>query len=137
MDAHLKAILRTCLDSLHAEGFGDTNEADTIAGLLPTGTKGLYFTIEEDQPQFGEIELSPFQANEEGEYPEGTQRLDALPDGELFEDAEGRLFNIVSQGPTQGSTEITDADGTHAYYDCGVHVMRMSGTEIERVSSNG
>jgi hypothetical protein len=74
-------------------------------------------------PVFGEVELSPFPRDgDTGEYPEGTVRLDQLPNDALFEDAEGRLFNIVSQGPTQGSTEIVDDEETHAYYDCGAHV---------------
>lgn len=77
----------------------------------------------EGDPIFGEIELTPFKPDDDtGEYAGGIVRLDTLPDGALFEDAEGRLFNVVSQGPTQGSTEIVDDDEVHSYYDCGTRV---------------
>lgn len=77
----------------------------------------------EGDARFGEIELTPFSRDPDtDEAPEGVHRLDRLPDGTLFEDAEGRLFNVVRQGPTQGSTEIVDDDETHAYYDCGALV---------------
>lgn len=76
-----------------------------------------------DGDRFGEIELDPFRVDSDtGEAPEGTHRLDRLPDGALFEDAQGRLFNVVRQGPTQGATEIVDDDETHAYWDCGTLV---------------
>ena len=80
---------------------------------------------DEGEPRFGEIELTPFRPDgDTGEKPEGTVRLDDLENGALFEDAQGNLFNIVSQGPTQGSTEIVDDEETHAYYDCGALVKR-------------
>lgn len=80
---------------------------------------------DDDEPRFGEVELTPFRTDgDTGENPEGTVRLDGLENGALFEDAQGNLFNIVSQGPTQGSTEIVDDEETHAYYDCGALVKR-------------
>lgn len=79
---------------------------------------------DEDGPIFGEVELHPFRPDPDtGEYASEHVRLDALPDGALFEDAQGNLFNVISQGPTQGSTEIVDDDEVHAYFDCGTRVM--------------
>jgi hypothetical protein len=80
---------------------------------------------DDDGPRFGEVELTPFRPDgDTGENPEGTVRLDGLENGALFEDEQGNLFNIVSQGPMQGSTEIVDDEETHAYYDCGALVKR-------------
>jgi hypothetical protein len=79
----------------------------------------------DDGPRFGDVELAPYAIDPEtGEKPAGVERLDRLADGAYFEDAEGRCFNVVRQGPTQGSTEIVDDDGTHAYYDCGALVLK-------------
>jgi len=104
-----------------------------LKGRIPAELPEAYFDwvgdaeLQEtdDGPRFGEIELTPFHPNPDtGENPAGTFRLDALENGALFEDAQGNLFNIVSQGPTQGSTEIVDDEETHAYYDCGALVKR-------------
>lgn len=76
-----------------------------------------------DGGDWGEIELDPFEPDaDSGEVPAYAVRLDRLPDGALVEDRQERLFNIVRQGPMQGSTEIVDDNGTHAYYDCGTLV---------------
>lgn len=80
---------------------------------------------DEDGDEFGEVELTPFRRDPDtNEAPVGVMRLDRFEDGALVEDAEGRLFNVVRQGPTQGSTEIVDDDEIHAYYDCGTLVRR-------------
>jgi hypothetical protein len=89
------------------------------------GDAELQDADDDDDTMFGELELEPFRPNPDtGEYPDDTVRLDRLEDGAMFEDAQGRVFNVVSQGPTQGSTEIVDDDDVHAYFDCGTRVRR-------------
>ncbi len=67
--------------------------------------------------RFGEVELSAFLKDANDEWPTDTCFLCELNDGQLFEDAEGRVFNRVGDGPTQGSVEIVDDEETHAYWD--------------------
>jgi len=104
--------------------------AKRVAATLcePTGRKIEDEPDEEDE--FGEVELTPFRPDPDtGETPVDVLRLDRFEDGALVEDAEGRLFNVVRQGPTQGSTEIVDDDEIHAYYDCGTLVRRHAPQE--------
>lgn len=76
-----------------------------------------YVVAEEFGPRFDEIELKPFARDAEEEWPQGTKYLYELSDGELFEDAEGRLFNRIGPGPVQGSVEIEDDEEYHAYWE--------------------
>lgn len=66
---------------------------------------------------FADIELDSFSRDADGQFPPDTNYLYELPDGQLFEDAQGRLFNRVGHGPVQGSVEIVDDEETHAYWD--------------------
>jgi hypothetical protein len=74
--------------------------------------------------RFGEPEVTPFTKDADGEWPGDTLYLYELSDGELFEDAEGRLFNRVGHGPVQGSVEIVDDDCIHAYWDVTTRVRK-------------
>lgn len=79
-----------------------------------------HFVVAEDFEsiiRFGEIELSPFRKDADDNWPENTDYLYNLTDGQLFEDSEGRVFNKVGHGPVQGSVEIVDDDQLHAYWD--------------------
>lgn len=68
-------------------------------------------------PRFGEVELTPFAKDADGNWPNHTAYLYELDDGQLFEDSEGRAFTKVGLGPVQGSIEVVDGGDVHAYSD--------------------
>jgi len=75
---------------------------------------------------FGEVKIEEFTGDADGNFHDDVMRLDRIEHGREFEDRSGRFFTCVGYGPVQGSVEVEDDEGTHAYYDCDTKVRLRS-----------
>jgi len=110
---HIAAELRVLADQIE-ETPVDHGSITEVNG----NTVGKFtMALPEEEAEFGEIWWASFTKDDEGEFPDYAKPLHEFERGSLIEDAEGRLFNVVGNGPVQGSVEVVDDDEVHAYLD--------------------